>query len=55
MTGISSRSFASPRDFFRKFFRIFGGPSFRITFKNIDAGLRERILLTVSIANNCAQ
>ncbi|MBU2515720.1 hypothetical protein KJ966_30755 [bacterium] len=55
MTGIKSRSFISPVDFFKKFFRIFRVPGFRVTFKTINAGLREKILLTVSIANNCAQ
>jgi len=55
MTGITSRSFTSPADFFGRFFEIFRGPGFRLTFSTIKARLREKILLTVSIANNCAQ
>jgi len=55
MAEIRTRSFVSPIDFFGKFFSIFRGPTFFTTFKTIDARLREKILLTISVANNCAQ
>jgi len=55
MSNIKARSFISIGDFFGKFFGIFRGPTFITTFKTIPARLREKILLTISVANNCAQ
>jgi len=54
MSEIKKRTFASPLDFFSKFFAMFKGESILSTFFNSDPKFREKLLLTVSIANNCA-
>jgi len=55
MSEIQVRKFKSVPDFFRKFGSIFLGPSFYYTFKRLNGKLREQVLLTVSVTNNCAQ
>lgn len=53
MTTIQKRTFLSFTDFIQRFGQIFKGPTFLMTFIKVDNRLREKILLTVSIANNC--
>lgn len=47
--------FSSLSDFRSKFCSLFKGPSFYSTFTNLDDTLREKIMITVSIANNCTE
>ncbi len=53
MTGITQRRFGSLRDFFARFGDVFRGPTFAMTFIRLDPRFRERIMLAVSVANNC--
>lgn len=47
-------AFTSFFDFIKRFINIFKGPMFITVFRKIDPVFREKILLTVSMANNCA-
>lgn len=47
-------TFASPYDFLKRLVNIFRGPMFITVFRRIDPVFREKLLLTVSMANNCA-
>jgi hypothetical protein len=47
-------TFISLSDFFSRLFDIFRGPMFITVFKKINPVFREKLLLTVSMANNCA-
>jgi len=53
MTGNSLITFVSTFDFFSRFIDLFRGPTYLETFIMVDKKLREMILITVSIANNC--
>ena len=53
MQDINKLKFTSFSDFVQKLFRLFKGPTFLSTFINLDKKLREKIMITVSIANNC--
>ncbi len=50
----SLQTFESPGDFLFRFFSIFRGPTFLSTFRNVDPVFREKLLLVVSMANDCA-
>lgn len=54
MLQMKMRTFRSFVDFFSGLWSIFKGPTFLMTFLKIDKKLREKILLTVSIGNNCS-
>jgi hypothetical protein len=47
--------FTSLADFRSKFYSLFKGPGFYSTFTNLDDKLRKKIMITVSIANNCTE
>lgn len=53
MGTIQMRTFKSARDFGAKFFELFKGPTMFMTVLNVDAKFREKIMLTVAMANNC--
>lgn len=44
---------ASIRGLFIRFIRLFYGPTFYMTIKKTDSIFREKILLTVSMSNEC--
>ena len=48
------RTFESFSDFIKRLVDVFRGPSFVSVFREIDPVFREKLLLTVSMANNCA-
>ena len=54
MHKIKMRTFTSFFSFFSRLFDMFRGPSFHSAFKEIEDRLKEKVLLTVSISNNCA-
>ncbi len=47
--------FTSMSDFKSKFYSLFTGPSFYSAFTKLDEKLRKKIMITVSIANNCTE
>ncbi|GEM_PF-489318 len=53
MTRIFMRTFSSFRDLVVKGASVFRGPSFLMTFLRVDPTFREKILLAVTVANNC--
>ncbi len=53
MTHIFMRTFTSYRDLVMKGASVFRGPTFLMTFLRVDPKLREKILLAVTVANNC--
>ncbi|HNW27512.1 MAG TPA: hypothetical protein PKN50_03450 [Spirochaetota bacterium] len=53
MTHIFMRTFTSYRDLFMKGAAVFRGPTFLMTFLRVDPKFREKILLAVTVANNC--
>ena len=50
-----TNGFSSFPDFRAKFYSLFKGPTFYSTFANLDERLRKKIMITVSIANNCTE
>ncbi len=54
MRQVQMRTFRSVADFLRRFVLLFAGPSFITTLLGVDAKFREKLLLTVTMANNCA-
>lgn len=50
---IKKRTFKSRTDFFKRLFDIFKGPTILMTWWKVDKVLREKVLLTLSISNNC--
>jgi len=51
--GSRSVTVSSLKELFVKFFRSFSGPTFFMTFRSIEPSFREKILLTVSMSNEC--
>jgi hypothetical protein len=47
--------FTSLSDFNAKFSNLFKGPTFYSAFTKLDRKLRKKIMITVSIANNCTE
>jgi hypothetical protein len=47
--------FSSFSDFKAKLSSMFEGPTFYSTFNNLDVKLRKKIMITVSIVNNCKE
>jgi len=50
---IKKRTIESGMDFFRKLFNALRGPTNLMTLLKVDSILREKVLLTLSISNNC--
>lgn len=50
---VTMRRFASFRDFLSRLIAVFRGPSIISTLVKTDALFREKILLTVTLVNNC--
>jgi hypothetical protein len=48
-------AFTSLSDMREKFVDMFSGPTFSSTFAGLDKRLRKKIMITVSIANNCTE
>jgi len=53
MSTVQMRRFSSGSDFFIKLLKLFTGPTFIMTFLKVDKKFREKIFLTVAMANNC--
>jgi len=53
MRADKTSTFTSLSDFNSKFRSLFTGPTFYSTFTKLDEKLRKKIMITVSIANNC--
>jgi hypothetical protein len=53
VSSIKKRTFESGADFFIKLFDALKGPTILMTFLKVDSILREKVLLTLSISNNC--
>jgi hypothetical protein len=47
------RTFNSVGDFFRRFFGLFRGPSMAASLLSVTPKFREKLFLTVTLANNC--
>jgi hypothetical protein len=47
------RKFRSYGDMAAKLAGLFRGPTFLMTFLRVDSKLREKILLSVTVINNC--
>jgi len=54
MSAIQMRKFKSPWDGITRLIGLFSGPLFISTFMKTDRRLREKLLITVSLANNCS-
>lgn len=50
---VTMRRFTSPGDFLSRLITVFRGPSFISTLRKTDGLFREKILLAVTLANNC--
>ena len=55
MSEVKMRPFTSYSDFKAKFYGLFKGPSFYLTFTNLDKKLRKKIMIAVSMANDCGK
>jgi precorrin-2 methylase len=55
MPADKTSTFTSLSDFKSKFYSLFRGPTFYSTFTKLDKKLRKKIMITVSIANNCME
>jgi len=53
MTENRLTTFVSTFDFFSRFIDFFRGPTYLGTFIMVNKKIRQMILITVSIANNC--
>lgn len=53
MNPYMSASFSSFSDFIKRFADMFKGPGFISAFRKIDPIFREKLMITVSMANNC--
>jgi hypothetical protein len=53
MPAVKTSTFTSLKDFNSKFSSLFTGPTFYSAFTNLDEKLRKKVMITVSIANNC--
>ncbi len=55
MAGSKTGTFTSFSDFNSKFYSIFKGPTFYSTFTRLDKKLRKKIMIAVSVINNCSK
>ena len=55
MPNKETNRFSSLSDFRSKFYSLFSGPSFYSTFANLDKRLRKKVMITVSVANDCTE
>lgn len=53
MKNIAMRRFKTGFDFLARLADVFRGPTFLMTFLRVDPRLREKVMLAVSVANNC--
>ena len=53
MSQIVNGRFSSKSDMFKSAINLFRGPTYIGTFLSIDKILREKILITISFANDC--
>lgn len=53
MNAITMRRFDSALDFLARLGDVFRGPTFLMTYLRIEPRFREKIMLAVSVANNC--
>ena len=53
MAHILMRTFSSFRDLLAKGVETLRGPTFLMTFIRVDPKFREKLLLSVTVANNC--
>jgi hypothetical protein len=53
MQKITMRKFGSAVDLLARFIDIFRGATFLMTFLRVEPRLREKVMLAVSVANNC--
>ena len=53
MSVIQKRTFKSSADFFSKLFDAFRGPTILMTLWRVNSIVREKVLLSLSISNNC--
>ncbi|MFP4476760.1 MAG: hypothetical protein ACLFOY_14475 [Desulfatibacillaceae bacterium] len=54
MSDIRMRTYESVPEFLRILTDVFRGPTFLETFLRLDGRFREKVILEVSITNNCA-
>ena len=55
MPEVNTLAFTSASDFKNKFINLFKGPTFFSAFSKLDKKLTKKIMITVSIANNCVE
>ena len=55
MAAHKTSRFTSLSDFKSKFYSLFTGPTFYSTFTKLERKLRKKVMITVSIANNCKE
>jgi hypothetical protein len=53
MKNNTMRRFTSALDFLARLADVFRGPTFLMTYLRVDPKFREKIMLAVSVANNC--
>ncbi len=53
MQKITMRRFNNVFDFLARLVDVFRGPTFLMTLLRVDPRLREKVMLAVSVANNC--
>ncbi len=53
MNNKSKINFSSLKDLAARLIRVFYGPAFFMTLKNTDPIFREKLLITVSMSNEC--
>jgi hypothetical protein len=55
MSDERTKTFAGLSDLKSKFCDLFEGPSFYSAFTKLDDKLRKKIMIAVSVANNCTE
>ena len=55
MSEVNTTSFTSMSDFTDKLVSLFKGPTFYSAFSKLDKKLTKKIMITLSIANNCVE
>ena len=55
MSEVNTTAFTSASDFKNKLVNLFKGPTFYSAFSKLDKKLTRKIIIAVSIANNCVE
>ena len=55
MSEVNTTAFTSASDFKNKLIGLFKGPTFYSAFSKLDKKLTKKIMITLSIANNCVE